>query len=65
MESDRHEVWHKDPSDWILGIFYFNSEDRRIFAPKSFRALGWTINFGNPFSIIAFIAMLAALLILS
>ncbi len=44
------DAWHKDPTNWKLGIFYFNREDKRIFPPKRIAMLGWTINFANPFS---------------
>ena len=26
--------WHSDPSNWKLGIFYYNRKDKRIFPPK-------------------------------
>ena len=45
------EKWHQDPSNWKWGIIYFNKSDKRIFPPKRFAALGWTINFANPISI--------------
>ncbi len=52
------EAWHKDPSNWKMGIFYFNKEDRRLFPPKRIAMLGWTINFANPLSFLA-LAVLA------
>lgn len=47
-----------DPNNWKWGIFYFNRNDKRIFPPKRSRMLGWTINFANPYSVLAFIAIL-------
>jgi len=35
-----------NPNHWRLGIFYFNSQDRRLFVPKR-RGFGWTLNFAN------------------
>ena len=39
-------------SNWVLGIFYFNTKDKRLFPPKRVPILGWTINFANPYSIL-------------
>ena len=58
------EKWHKDPNNWVMGIFYFNREDSRIFPPNRIAMLGWTVNFANPYSAILLalltIAVLAA-----
>ncbi|MBV2166896.1 MAG: hypothetical protein KUL76_10245 [Kaistella sp.] len=43
---------------WIWGIFYYNKEDDRIFPPKRFPWMGWTVNFANWKSIAALVAML-------
>jgi len=45
--------WHDDPSNWKLGIFYFNKNDKRIFPPKRLEGMGWTVNFANPYSLLA------------
>ena len=45
--------WHNDPSNWKWGIFYYNNKDKRIFPPKRLSFLGWTVNFANPYSILA------------
>ncbi len=55
-----------DDSHWVGGFFYCNKSDPSIFVEKRF-GIGYTMNFGNPISIIAAIALLlliAALLIL-
>lgn len=44
LQEDR---WYDDPSNWILGVFYFNKKDKRIFVSKKNRALGWTIDIAN------------------
>lgn len=46
-------------SVWKWGIFYFNPDDKRIFPPKKDPAFGWTVNFANWRSILAFVLMLA------
>ena len=35
-----------NPNHWRLGMFYFNSEDRRLFVPQRY-GYGWTPNFAN------------------
>ncbi|MEZ7514275.1 DUF5808 domain-containing protein [Flavobacterium frigidarium] len=52
------EKWHKDPNNWVMGIFYFNREDPRIFPPKRIAMLGWTVNFANPYSVAILLALL-------
>ncbi len=58
----QNDFWHKDPSNWRGGIFYFNRRDPRVMVPKRNPTLGWTLNFGNPVSwlILASIAVLIA-----
>ena len=61
MENQNQETennWHKDPYNWIWGIFYFNRKDKRIFLPKRIEWMGITINFANPKSILAVVIML-------
>jgi uncharacterized membrane protein len=55
-----------DDSLWIGGFFYYNKNDPSIFVEKRF-GIGYTLNYGNPISILAIMALLlliAALLIL-
>jgi uncharacterized membrane protein len=61
-DKETAERWHKDPDNWKMGIFYYNPQDSRIFPPKRTKIMGWTVNFGNPISVAAFIVLLAALL---
>ena len=51
-----------NPNYWILGLFYFNKNDDRLFPPKRFKYLGWTINFANPYSIFAYLILIGAVL---
>ena len=53
------ENWHKDPNNWKWGMFYYCKEDPRIFPPKRTEWMGFTINFANPKSVLAFIAMMS------
>jgi uncharacterized membrane protein len=56
------DQWHNDPANWRMGFFYYNKKDKRIFPPKR-TYLGWTINFANPYSILAMIVLVAVLII--
>ncbi len=55
---------NSDPSYWIWGIFYFNKNDKRIFPPKRDKYAGWTVNFANPFSILAIIVLIILLAVI-
>jgi uncharacterized membrane protein len=57
--------WHDDPSNWKFGVLYFNKEDKRIFPPKRLKALGWTINFANPYSIVTLATIIVIATILN
>lgn len=50
--QQKYDEWHADPNNWKFGIFYFNPKDPRIMPPKKIKALGWTVNFANPASIL-------------
>lgn len=67
--KEKLKMWHDDPSNWKWGMFYFNKEDKRILPPKRIAALGWTVNFGNPYSVLAFagamIVIILGLILLS
>jgi len=53
------DQWHSDPTNWKLGIFYYNKQDKRIFPPKRFPWFGWTVNFANRYSVLVFFVLLA------
>ena len=57
------KTWHNDPANWKWGVFYYNRQDKRLFPPKKYPALGWTINYANPFSILA-LALIVVIVIL-
>jgi len=61
--KETFERWHRDPSNWIWGIFYFNKKDKRIFPPKRLSYFGWTINFANPYSVLTFLVLILVILI--
>jgi uncharacterized membrane protein len=50
-----------DSKYWKLGVFYFNSKDKRLLPPKRY-GLGWTVNFANPYSIVCLIFIIAVLI---
>jgi len=57
------EKWRKDPNNWKVGQFYYNKEDKRIFPPKRIPWMGWTVNFANQKSILAFLLIMAVIII--
>lgn len=62
--KETKDSWHSDPANWILGIFYFNKKDKRIFPPKRIAKFGWTVNFANPISILAIVAIIALVIVI-
>ncbi len=51
------DQWHRDPTNWKFGIFYYNPEDPRIFPPKRIPTFGWTVNFANPRSYLSLLGI--------
>ena len=39
-----------NPDNYKFGIFYYNTDDKRVFVPKQNKYMGWTLNFGNHFT---------------
>lgn len=64
METPQEEQWRKDPANWIWGMFYYNPEDKRLMPPKYYKEMGWTVNFANPKSILAMVALIGGVLLL-
>ena len=59
--QQKYDEWHADPANWKFGIFYFNPKDPRIMPPKKIKAMGWTVNFANPVSILIMVILIAAI----
>lgn len=60
---DEYELdkMRNDPTNYFLGVFYFNSKDYRVILPKRNQFLGWTLNFAKMQTyliLILFIAMI-------
>ena len=47
-DEEQNNHWRNDPDNWVLGVFYFNKNDKRLLLPKRNPAFGITINFANP-----------------
>ena len=62
-DKETLQRWHNDSNNWKWGIIYYNKEDNRLFPPKRVPMMGWTINFANVWSIIAMIALVAAIIV--
>ncbi len=59
------ELWHRDPGNWHMGVFYVNNKDPRIFVPKRNPMTGRTLNFGNPVSYLIIFALAIVMAALS
>ena len=58
-DQDMLDRLHQDPDNWKWGIFYYNKKDKRVFPPKRWKTMGWTVNFANPYSILTFLGIIA------
>lgn len=47
LDQEIFKRWHNDTSNWKLGLFYYNKEDKRLLVSKRVRYMGWTINFAH------------------
>ena len=56
------DQWHDDPSNWRLGIIYYNKKDKRLFPPKRLKGFGWTVNFANPYSYLSLLGIILLIL---
>lgn len=61
MNDERHD----DPANWKFGIFYFNRNDNRVLLPKRNSNFGWTLNFANPYSILALAAIVGSVIVIT
>jgi uncharacterized membrane protein len=52
-----------ESSSW-KGPFYFNKKDPRIIVPKMNMAMGWTLNFANPYSYIGLAVLFAVIAVI-
>ena len=47
-DKETSERWKKDPNNWKWGgLFYYNSEDKRLFVSKKAEWRGTAMNFAN------------------
>jgi uncharacterized membrane protein len=58
------DTMSRDTSYW-RGPFYFNTKDPRLLVPKLHPSMGWTLNFANPVSWGAVVALLGLVIIIS
>jgi len=56
-DNETYEAWRKDPANWKDELLYYNPKDKRLFPPKRYGG-GWTVNFANRNSILAFVVVL-------
>jgi uncharacterized membrane protein len=58
ISDETKRRWHQDPNNWVLSVFYYNKDDKRIFPPKRIPWMGLTINFANPLSVAVLLVLL-------
>ena len=51
-DQETMERWHRDPSNWVWGLFYFNPKDKRLLVLKRVKWFGLTFNFAHPLSMV-------------
>jgi uncharacterized membrane protein len=62
--KESYDQWHDDPSNWRLGIFYYNKKDKRLLTPKRLWGLGWTVNFANAYSLLVLLVIIILILVI-
>ena len=61
-QSAINEAEWRNPQNWTSAA-YFSKRDSRFLVPRRIRALGWTFNLGNRVGALAFIAILAVIIL--
>lgn len=51
----------EDDANWKLGAFYFCPRDPSFLVPKRV-GIGWTLNFGSPWSLLFLLVVIAVLI---
>jgi len=54
---------HKQKTDNWIGVLYINRKDSRVIVPKRILGMGWTLNFGNPYTDVVIIAIIAIVIV--
>jgi len=62
-QSNKAESDSRNSDPWI-GLFYVNNSDKRVLVPKRTPGMGWTLNFGNPYSYILLILIVLLIVLL-
>jgi serine/threonine protein kinase len=59
-----NEAEWNNPQNWKSWC-YISKRDSRILVPRRIRWMGWTLNFGNPYGVLAMLAIFVILLVAS
>jgi uncharacterized membrane protein len=60
VSKERRKRLRDDGANWKLGIFYFCPQDPSFLIPKRV-GIGWSLNFGSPWSLLFFLVVIAVL----
>lgn len=63
-ENTEEEVYNNDDKYWVLGIFYYNTNDPSFMIEKR-AGIGYTVNFGNPKALIFFAILILFVIFIS
>jgi|GEM_PF-708092 len=65
IDEKLYKLWHDDPKNWKLWIFYYNPRDKRVFPPKRyFPGMGWTVIFANADSVLVMMVMIVLIVLI-
>mgnify|MGYP006348126293 CR=1 FL=1 len=66
ISEEQKKEWKEKPKYWKgANSIYYNPEDKRLLPPKKHPNMGWTINFGNPYSVLLLISFLTVIIYLA
>lgn len=64
--DEQKKEWKENPKYWKgSSLIYYNPEDKRLLPPKKHPGMGWTVNFGNPYSVLLLISFLTVIIYLA
>lgn len=60
LSAGEKQAMREDDANWKLGLLYFCPRDPGFLVPKRF-GVGWTLNFGSIWTLIALIVIVAVI----
>jgi uncharacterized membrane protein len=63
--NEENERMQNDPNNYVLGLLYFNPNDKRVIVPKINKFLGWTLNFAKLYSYLIILGIIGFAIIIT